>query len=80
MNIVWFKRDLRTHDHEALALAAKNGDVLPLYILEPDLWKQPDVSYRHFQYLRHYLSQLEAMFEKAGCKLVIKVGDAWFSS
>ncbi|MEM8538760.1 MAG: deoxyribodipyrimidine photo-lyase, partial [Pseudomonadota bacterium] len=28
MNVVWFKRDLRTHDHRALAFAAAQGDVL----------------------------------------------------
>ena len=37
MNVlVWFKRDLRVHDHPALTLAAGLGRVLPLYIAEPD--------------------------------------------
>ena len=44
MHIVWFKRDLRLADHEALAQAAKLGPVLPLYILEPELWRQADMS------------------------------------
>ena len=63
-------------DHEPLSVAAEAGQILPLYILEPCLWNQPDVSYRHYIHLRHYLSQLEAMFERKGCKLIIKVGDA----
>ena len=62
-------------DHEPLSVAAEAGQILPLYILEPCLWNQPDVSYRHYIHLRHYLSQLEAMFERKGCKLIIKVGD-----
>ena len=63
-------------DHEPLSDACSAGKILPLYILEPDLWKQPDVSYRHFFYLEHYLSQLDKMFRRRGFKLVIKVGKA----
>lgn len=43
MNVlVWLKRDLRIHDHPALTLAAELGSVLPVYVVEPDLWSQPD--------------------------------------
>ena len=63
-------------DHGPLSDASAKGEILPLYILEPDLWKQPDVSYRHFLHLQHYLSQLDDMFIKRGAKLVIKVGEA----
>ena len=76
MNIVWFKRDLRMLDHGPLSDACANGKILPLYILEPKLWRQPDVSYRHFLHLQHYLSKLDEMFIKRGAKLVIKVGEA----
>ena len=48
MHIVWFKRDLRIEDHEALAACAKAVSVLPLYILEPELWHQLDMSHRHY--------------------------------
>jgi deoxyribodipyrimidine photo-lyase len=44
MNIVWFKRDLRIVDHEALVQASERGPLLPLYIFEPELWKEPDMS------------------------------------
>ena len=63
-------------DHGPLSDACAKGEILPLYILEPDLWKQPDVSYRHFLHLQHYLSQLDGMFIERGAKLVIKVGEA----
>ena len=48
VEVVWFKRDLRIHDHEPLTLAAKKGPVLPIYIFEPDLWLQPDMSLRQY--------------------------------
>ena len=76
MNIVWFKRDLRILDHEPLCRACEAGQFLPLYIMEPSLWKQPDVSYRHYHYLQHYLKQLDTMFKTRGFRLVVKVGEA----
>ncbi|MEP4997688.1 deoxyribodipyrimidine photo-lyase, partial [Pseudophaeobacter sp.] len=51
MQVVWFKRDLRVVDHAALACAARAGPVLPLYVVEPDLWQQPDASPRHWGFI-----------------------------
>ena len=34
-SVVWFKRDLRWHDHAALARAAKHGPVRCIYVIEP---------------------------------------------
>ena len=57
LHLVWFKRDLRVHDHAALsgaaaAAAADGGSVLPLYLLEPALWAEPDMAARHYDFLR----------------------------
>jgi len=76
VNIIWFKRDLRIEDHEALAQAAQHGCVLPLYILEPEMWQQPDMSYRHYMFLQDCLFELSHALEKCGQKLIIKVGSA----
>lgn len=35
--IVWFRQDLRLADNPALAAAAQRGEVLPVYILDPDM-------------------------------------------
>lgn len=50
MQVVWFKRDLRIEDNQALSQATYQGNVLPLYILEPDLWAQPDMSARQYRF------------------------------
>ena len=76
MHIVWFKRDLRTEDHEALAQAAKLGTVFPLYIIEPELWNNPDMSHRQYLFLQDCLFELNQALEKLGQKLIIKVGNA----
>ena len=76
MQVVWFKRDLRIHDHEALHRAAAKGPVLPLYILEPELWQQPDMSRRQYRFLVACLRDLDRNLTTLGQGLVIKVGSA----
>ncbi len=76
MNVVWFKRDLRISDHEALVQAAKQAVIMPLYIFEPALWDQPDMSYRHYLFLQDCLADLDQSLRELGQKLIIKVGDA----
>lgn len=76
MEIVWFKRDLRLHDHAALSQAAKKGRVLPLYIMEPELWQQPDMSRRQYDFLCDCLVELTEQLAGLGQRLIIKVGDA----
>lgn len=76
LQVVWFKRDLRVADHRALAEAASRGPVLPLYIFEPALWQQPDLSGRHFAFLRESLEELGHQLAQLGQPLVFRTGDA----
>ncbi|MEM6588257.1 MAG: deoxyribodipyrimidine photo-lyase [Pseudomonadota bacterium] len=75
MQVVWFKRDLRMHDHRALAFAAEHGDVLPLYVVEPDLWAQPDMSGRQWAFVEECLAELRDASAASGQALVVRVGD-----
>lgn len=76
MHLVWFKRDLRIVDHAPLFEALKKGNVLPLYIIEPELWQQEDMSYRHYMFLRECLEELNEELSQIGQGLIIKSGDA----
>ncbi|MGL4439699.1 MAG: FAD-binding domain-containing protein [Bosea sp. (in: a-proteobacteria)] len=75
VQVVWFKRDLRTQDHRPLAEAAKHGPVLPLYVVEPDYWRLPDTSARQFRFLSGALADLDASLALIRCGLVIRTGD-----
>jgi deoxyribodipyrimidine photo-lyase len=75
-SLVWFKRDLRIDDHQPLWHAAQQGAVLPVYIIEPDYWQQPDVSLRHWQYIAPALQQLEQQLNKLGQPLLVIKGAA----
>ncbi|MEM9736798.1 MAG: deoxyribodipyrimidine photo-lyase, partial [Pseudomonadota bacterium] len=58
VQIVWFKRDLRVHDHRPLARAAAAGPVLPIFVVEPALWTEPDMSARHWAFVAECLAEL----------------------
>ena len=75
VNILWFKRDLRTFDNEALIGASTGKLIIPLYVFEPELWKQPDLSLRHYLFLRKSLEELDHSLRKLGTKLIIKKGN-----
>ncbi|MFN7017252.1 MAG: deoxyribodipyrimidine photo-lyase, partial [Fimbriimonadales bacterium] len=79
LQVVWFKRDLRVFDHAPLYEASQRGWVLPLYIVEPELWRQPDASNRQWRFVRECLQELDrALGERAGraSGLIVRVGDA----
>ncbi|MFT7252597.1 MAG: deoxyribodipyrimidine photo-lyase, partial [Paracoccaceae bacterium] len=75
--IVWFKRDLRINDNAPLLTAAHSvAPIIPLYIVEPDYWKQPFASRRHWHFIHDCLSDLKRDLAELGQHLIIKVGDA----
>lgn len=75
MQIVWFKRDLRVVDHSPLTMASNLGPILPVYVLEPELWKQPDLSLRQYEFLNECIDDLAQALRERGQNLIIKVGE-----
>jgi deoxyribodipyrimidine photo-lyase len=74
--IHWFKRDLRLADNPALSRAAALGPVLPLYIVEPELWQQPDASGRQWGFVAESLQSLDHDLARHGLRLILRTGDA----
>lgn len=73
LHILWFRQDLRVHDHaplRAAALAAKRdgGEVLPLFIFEPDLLQTA--------FLNEGLKDLDNALEQRGAALHFRRGEA----
>ncbi|MEM6708692.1 MAG: deoxyribodipyrimidine photo-lyase, partial [Pseudomonadota bacterium] len=62
-------------DHRALTCAAARGPVVPLYVVEPELWAQPEASGRHWDFLRESLTELRGDLAAAGQPLIIRVGE-----
>ena len=73
--LVWFKRDLRWHDHAALAQACQLGRIRCIYIIEPDMWHQPDAALQHFGFIRESLIVLNAELQRRGGSIEIHTGE-----
>jgi len=73
--VLWFRRDLRLHDHPALANALARADrIAPLFVLDPALitgrWRSPNRTW----FMLASLAELAASLEAAGSVLVVRVG------
>ena len=75
INILWFKKDLRIQDNEALFEASKNFKLLPIYIIENDLWSQNSYSDRQWQFCKESLIDLNQDLKLLGQQLIIRTGD-----
>ena len=73
--LVWFKRDLRWQDHAALAKASQRGPVRCVYIVEPELWRQPDAALQHFEFIRESLQALDDALRLQGGCLEVHTGE-----
>ncbi|GAB2670256.1 cryptochrome/deoxyribodipyrimidine photo-lyase family protein [Arenimonas aestuarii] len=75
LQLVWFKRDLRSLDHAPLVEAAARGPVLPLYVAEPGYWALPDTSARQWEAVADGLHDLRQDLARLGQPLVLRSGD-----
>ena len=70
LQLVWFKRDLRVHDHAPLAAAAAAGRVLPVYVHEPEMRATDDHDGRHTDFIGESLRELRAELSARGAPLL----------
>ena len=75
LNILWFKKDLRIHDNEALNESLKNNNILPIYIIEKEIWKQSTHSSRQWQFCKESLLDLRNALTEIGQPLIIRTGN-----
>lgn len=74
--IVWFRNDLRVHDHPALAHAVQDADqVIPLFIFNEKLLHGRHAGSNRNRFLIECLEDLKASLNKQGADLVIRKGD-----
>ncbi len=70
LDIVWFKRDLRTLDNLSLEIAANSSNpVLFIYLFEPSVMNYPDYDSRHLGFIYESLLDIEKKFKSYSLKL-----------
>lgn len=75
INVVWLKRDLRTHNHAPLNAAEQAG--IPyriIYIFDSDLLNHPDTSKRHLRFVYHSIKDLNRTLASYGRSVEIFYG------
>ncbi|WP_429820252.1 cryptochrome/photolyase family protein [Ensifer sp. B1-9] len=72
--IVWFRKDLRLADNRALAAAAGEAPVIPLYIREPDESGNGPLGAAQRWWLHHSLEALAARLGRHGSQLIFRSG------
>ncbi len=75
VQLVWFKKDLRVLDHQPLAMAAKHGPVLCLYVIEPAVIFAEDFDSSHQVFINDCLHELRQNLLKIGGSLFVMQGD-----
>ncbi len=75
-HVVWFKKDLRIADHQPLAIAAREGSVVCLFIHEPEWWATPECDGSHRIFLSECLADLDASLRRLGVGLLQRYGNA----
>ena len=75
VSVVWFKRDLRISDNQALSTAISSKlPVICLFNLEPDRIKREDTDGIHIEWELDCLKQLRKSLESIGGKLLFHYG------
>ena len=74
MQVVWFKRDLRVHDHVPLVEASRRGRCLCLYVYEPEIMESPEFDTSHLNFINQSLAELDRQLTELGGRLIRRVG------
>lgn len=72
--LVWFRRDLRIHDHPALMAALATGSVAGLFVLDPRLLSAQSVGKRRIRFLLESLAELQSSLAERGIPLLVREG------
>ena len=71
LDIVWFKRDLRTIDNKSLEFVSKSGNpTLFIYIFEPSILDSYDCDPRHVKFIHESLIDIEKRFKKYSLDII----------
>lgn len=73
LNIIWFKRDIRLDDHQALkeAIAQTSGKLLLCYCFEASIYTAEDWSARHSNFILESIENLNQKLEQYQSEIII---------
>lgn len=69
MNVLWYKRDLRIHDHRPLWKCCQRS-FLAIYVYEPKIMASPEYGSNQHEFVNDCLDELETLFVSKGGRLL----------
>jgi deoxyribodipyrimidine photo-lyase len=72
--LLWLRRDLRLGDHPALVAAARQGPVVPVYVLDDETSSHRRMGAASRWWLHHSLRSLDADLRANGSRLILRRG------
>lgn len=76
VSVVWFRRDLRLHDNEAVFKAATAAHCLYVFVIDPWFFTQPEIGWLRVKFLFESLAALDTALQKFGNRLIILQGES----
>ncbi|KXZ65272.1 cryptochrome/photolyase family protein [Acinetobacter venetianus] len=75
--LIWFRQDLRIHDHAALWHATQAGPCIAICILSPAQWQRHDDAAIKIDFYLRQLQTLEQELKELNIPLIIQTIDLW---
>jgi deoxyribodipyrimidine photo-lyase len=72
--LVWFKRDLRVHDHAPLLAAQGFDATVAIFVIEPEWLQSPECDASHVETSLVCLAELRLALAQRGVPLLVRVG------
>lgn len=75
LRVVWFRCDLRIHDHPALKAACRDDgvQVIAIYLATPEQWQRHDMAPRQAWFIRRHVAALGRSLAELGIALQVAV-------
>ncbi len=73
--VVWLKRDLRLRDHQPLFQAAKQDELIILYVYEPSVMTAEDFDACHLEFINQSLTELDEALASLGAHITYRHGE-----
>lgn len=75
LTLVWYRRDLRIHDHEPLYRAARRGSVIPVFVFDRALLLHPETGSGRVRFMLSCLASLDQDLRSRGGRLIFRSGN-----
>lgn len=77
LQLIWFRQDLRIHDHSALWHAQQAGPCIVIVVLSPAQWQRHDDATIKIDFYLRQLKSLKQQLQTLNIPLIIEQADLW---